>query len=96
MGGRGDWTVSMISVAWMDLAGSSATTTSQSSIQPWEARVFVLAELLTAGGLIPSGDAFRHGVERIDTVAYLTHGYYGRWLAAIEGVLGRAGCRAEG
>ena len=54
----------------------------------WEAKVFALAGLLATNGLIPSGDAFRHGIERIDPVAYLTHGYYGRWLAGIEGVLG--------
>ena len=59
--------------------------------QPWEAKVFALAELLGAGGIIPNGDAFRHAIERIDPVAYLTHGYYGRWLAGIEGVLSELG-----
>ncbi len=54
----------------------------------WEAKVFALAEILGVDGLIPSTDAFRHGIERIDPVAYLTHGYYGRWLAGIEGLLG--------
>jgi nitrile hydratase len=29
-------------------------------------------------------DAFRHGIERMDPVAYLRVGYYGRWLASLE------------
>ena len=53
----------------------------------WEAKVFALSEVLSNRGLIPSGDAFRHSIERIDPAAYLTHGYYGRWLAGLEGVL---------
>ena len=53
----------------------------------WEARLFALSELLGSKGLLPNTDVFRHGIERIDPVAYLTHGYYGRWLAGVEGVL---------
>ena len=53
----------------------------------WEAKVFALSAVLETHGLIPSGDAFRHSIERIDPIAYLTHGYYGRWLAGLEGLL---------
>ena len=45
----------------------------------WEGRVFGIAQSL--GGNI---DAGRHAIERLDPVAYLQHGYYGRWLAAVE------------
>ncbi|MDH5738655.1 MAG: nitrile hydratase subunit beta, partial [Gammaproteobacteria bacterium] len=57
----------------------------------WEAVVFsmVLAGLRT--GAWNNTDRFRHAIERIDPVAYLTHGYYGRWLAAIETLLVEAG-----
>ena len=53
----------------------------------WEAKVFALSAVLDVNGVIPSGDAFRHSIERIDPLAYLTHGYYGRWLAGLEGLL---------
>ena len=29
-------------------------------------------------------DAFRHAIERLDPVTYLTAGYWGRWLGALE------------
>jgi nitrile hydratase beta subunit len=53
--------------------------------EPWESRVFGIA--LTA--VIPTAplDAFRHRLERLDPVKYLTSSYYERWLAAIEGAL---------
>jgi len=49
----------------------------------WEARVFGMSLLagLRLGGSI---DARRHGLERLDPVTYLRHGYYGRWLARLE------------
>ena len=53
----------------------------------WEARVFALADILGGQGQIPNGDAFRHSIERMDPSAYLTQGYYGRWLAGLEGLL---------
>jgi nitrile hydratase len=49
----------------------------------WEGRVFALAGLAIAGGLA-NLDAFRHAIERLSPVEYLTAGYYGRWLAALE------------
>ena len=49
----------------------------------WEAAVFAATAALLAATR-SNTDEFRHAVERIDPVAYLTHGYYGRWLGGIE------------
>jgi nitrile hydratase subunit beta len=49
----------------------------------WEARVFGMT-LTGAGGAARNVDHFRHAIERIEPVAYLTHGYYGRWLGGLE------------
>jgi nitrile hydratase subunit beta len=57
----------------------------------WEARVFGVAQSL--GGDI---DAGRHAIERLDPVAYLKDGYYGRWLAALERSLVQLGVVAPG
>jgi nitrile hydratase beta subunit len=46
----------------------------------WEARVFGMVQSLPGGNI----DAGRHSLERLDPVAYLRNGYYGRWLAAME------------
>jgi nitrile hydratase beta subunit len=46
----------------------------------WEARVFGIVQHLGGGNI----DAGRHSLERLDPVAYLARGYYGRWLAALE------------
>jgi len=53
----------------------------------WEAGIHTLVHRMTAEGLIRNVDQFRHAIERIDPVAYLTHGYYGRWLGGIENLL---------
>ena len=58
--------------------------------QRWHARVFVSMRALY-GGAVRNVDHFRHGVERIDPVAYLSHGYYGRWLGGIETLAVEAG-----
>ena len=47
----------------------------------WEGRVFAMAAL---ANLSPNADAFRHAIERMDPLAYLSAGYYGRWLSALE------------
>jgi nitrile hydratase len=57
---------------------------------PWEGRVFALSGVaIAAAG--HNVDKFRHAIERIDPVTYLTAGYYGRWLRAIETLLSDAG-----
>jgi nitrile hydratase beta subunit len=48
---------------------------------PWERRAFGLVMSTPIDGNI---DDFRHSVERLDPGIYLTAGYYGRWLAALE------------
>ena len=48
--------------------------------EDWERRVFALALI----GRTANADAFRHSIERLDPVTYLTAGYYGRWLGGLE------------
>lgn len=57
----------------------------------WEAKVFAMSGAGSLAGGWNYVDQFRHAIERIDPVAYLTHGYYGRWLGAIETLLVEAG-----
>jgi nitrile hydratase subunit beta len=56
----------------------------------WESRVFGLIRV-GGGGASRNVDHFRHAVERIDPIAYLTHGYYGRWLGGLETMIVEAG-----
>ena len=56
----------------------------------WESRVFGLIRV-GGGGASRNIDHFRHAIERIDPVAYLTHGYYGRWLGGLETMIVEAG-----
>jgi nitrile hydratase len=49
---------------------------------PWESRVFAMVAVALAR--TPNSDAFRHAIERMDPIAYLADGYYGRWMAALE------------
>ncbi|MFM7119933.1 MAG: nitrile hydratase subunit beta [Gammaproteobacteria bacterium] len=57
----------------------------------WEAAVFAMTLPGRTGHAISNIDQFRHAIERIDPVAYLTHGYYGRWLGGIENLMVEAG-----
>jgi len=57
----------------------------------WEASVFAMSGALGAFGVTKNTDQFRHAVERIEPAAYLTHGYYGRWLGGLENLLVEAG-----
>lgn len=57
----------------------------------WEARVFAIMLGARRAGILKNGDQFRYAIERIDPVAYLTHGYYGRWLGGLETLLVEAG-----
>jgi nitrile hydratase len=60
---------------------------------PWEGRVFALAGVLVARGIV-TVDAFRHAIERLPPAVYLTAGYYGRWLAALERLVVEKGIAA--
>lgn len=57
----------------------------------WEAKVFAMVGAGSAAGAWYNTDRFRHAVERIDPEAYLTQGYYGRWLGGVETLLVEAG-----
>jgi nitrile hydratase len=61
----------------------------------WEGRVYALTGA-TGGSFVPNIDKFRHAIERIEPVEYLSAGYYGRWLRAIEMRLVEAGELAPG
>jgi nitrile hydratase len=50
----------------------------------FEARVFGISVAAQLSGAAKNVDQFRHAIERIDPVGYLTHGYYGRWLGGLE------------
>jgi nitrile hydratase subunit beta len=62
----------------------------------WEAAVFAFMRASAATGALRNTDQFRHAIERIDPVAYLTHGYYGRWLGGVETLLVEAGALSAG
>jgi len=57
----------------------------------WQGAVFTMSNVGRKCGAWTNSDTFRHGVERISPTAYLTHGYYGRWLGGIETLLVEAG-----
>ena len=50
----------------------------------WEAKVFTFMLAGGAAGAWFCSDRFRHLIERIDPICYLSDGYYGRWLGGIE------------
>lgn len=60
--------------------------------EPWERRVHALTALVLVSGCFNT-DEFRHAVERVDPVAYLADGYYGRWLGAVERLVEEAAGR---
>ena len=53
----------------------------------WESRVFAMAQMGFAIGAFRNVDHFRHAIERINPIAYLEDGYYGRWLGGLETAL---------
>lgn len=57
----------------------------------WEAKVFASVTAGIQAGAWNNTDKFRHAIERVDPEAYLAHGYYGRWLGAVETLLVEAG-----
>jgi len=56
----------------------------------WESRMVALQNA-SGGSFSLNIDRFRHAIERMDPAEYLTAGYYGRWLRAIETQLVEAG-----
>ena len=54
----------------------------------WESRVYALTQAIDISG-IWNLDEHRHEIELMDAAAYLTVGYYGRWLFAMERLLDR-------
>lgn len=52
----------------------------------WERRVFALFFSIFAGGHY-NVDEFRHAIERMDPVQYLSSSYYEHWLHALETLL---------
>jgi nitrile hydratase len=62
---------------------------------PWEARTFALAaSALVAGGF--NTPMFRHAVERMDPVHYLSSSYYEHWLTALATLLVEEGIVSRG
>ena len=61
----------------------------------WEKRVLGMVYMIVGFGWT-NIDAFRHSIERIDPVSYLSVGYYGRWLASLERVTVEVGLLAPG
>jgi nitrile hydratase subunit beta len=61
----------------------------------WEQRVLGMVFQVVGFGWATI-DAFRHGIERMDPAAYLTAGYYGRWLASLEQLFVERGVLAAG
>ena len=53
----------------------------------WHATVFAMVNAGFAAGVAKNADHFRHAIERIDPISYLTDGYYGRWLGGVETLL---------
>ena len=62
----------------------------------WQGAVFTMVNSLFFSGALHNTDQFRHAVERIDPVSYLTDGYYGRWLGGAETTLIEAGQLSQG
>lgn len=54
----------------------------------WESRVYAMTQVIDTSG-IWNLDEHRHEIELMDAAAYLTAGYYGRWLFAMERLLDR-------
>lgn len=56
----------------------------------WESRVFCMTQVLDTTQ-IWNLDEHRHEIELMDSASYITAGYYGRWLFAMERILDRKG-----
>ncbi len=51
--------------------------------EDWERGVFRLNAAAGGAGIVRSGGAFRHGIERMDPAHYLSSSYYEHWLTGI-------------
>ena len=51
--------------------------------EPWERRMFALGQLAQRAARMNT-DEFRHAIERVPPVEYLSAGYFGRWLLGVE------------
>lgn len=73
-----------------DLGGQSSfgpvdrSLTTHPFEHPWEGRVFAMINAAGRSGAYQNTDQFRHAIERIRPAHYFDHGYFGRWLAALE------------
>lgn len=56
----------------------------------WGSRVFCMTQIIDTLG-VWNLDEHRHEIELMPAQDYLTHGYYGRWLFAMERILIRRG-----
>ncbi len=56
----------------------------------YEGTIFTMVSALGMAGVMQNIDRFRHAIERMDPQCYFAHGYYGRWLAAVETLLREA------
>ena len=61
----------------------------------WEKRVLGMVYQAVGFGWA-NIDTFRHAIERMDPVEYLTLGYYGRWMSSVERILVEAGAIGAG
>jgi len=61
----------------------------------WEAEVFAIMRACGAARVYRNTDQFRHAIERVDPRAYLSQGYYGRWLGGLENLLVERGILAQ-
>src|SRR4029079_9664536 len=61
----------------------------------WESRLMALQNA-SGGSFVPNLDRFRHAIERMRPAEYLTAGYYGRWLRALDTLVVEAGDVATG
>jgi len=87
VGGRAGYGAPVLQKSDASAAGLSGSAFAQR----WEASVFTMMLALGGAGVMKNTDQFRHAIERIDADAYFNHGYYGRWLGALETLLLEAG-----
>src|SRR5581483_1904081 len=59
--------------------------------EDWERRVFRLSQAANRGGIVKSGGAFRHSIERMQPAHYLGSSYYEHWLTGLATLTVEAG-----